>query len=278
MQSLPTPQPQPTDSPYGLSLLNLFKEYHTPAAYKAEFGVDPPQFDASKPIKLWKDDTQGNALASYTVLDTVLESSTGVRRLVLPPTFVEMPLPGPQAAQVNIWGGAQTFPARVIAPTPAWITGDAGDISPVNPMYLSSLAEAEALNTALAGGGVLSYVMGAGPDNFHVDYRGDTRQLYYFIDSNDQMQMVGFLLAAQSVNGVGSPGAWTLNAGQPPMWVWSPAKAPSGPAGNESVMPMPLRQLYSASNTPPFGGSFERFTEPLVGQPMIELVQPAARK
>jgi hypothetical protein len=278
-QSLPTPLPQPDVAEYSIDALNLFLTYDTPAAYEAYFGVAPPPYNPSLPIKQWKDDSQANQppgwQSEYMILQVVVDPVTGVSQLVLPPTYVQMFLPSTQAANVNIYGGAPVYPVWTSAPTVAVITGTSGVISGVDPNLLSDLADATALNTQLGGTGVQTYVMAPGPDNFQINYGTETRRQYYFIDSDGQLQWVGFLLRQQYVNGVGAPGSWVNSVVAIPgnmsmkVWMWIPAPAPAGPPANATICPMPIRQLYSASNPPPAGGAFESFTQPMVGQPMI---------
>jgi hypothetical protein len=278
-RSISTPLPQPDVQEYSMDALNLFLTYDSPEAYEAFFGEPPSPYNPSLPIKLWKDDSQATQPAGwqeeYEILQTVLDPQTGVAQLVLPPTYVQMFMPSAQASQVNIFGGAPVYPVWTSAPTVASITGATGYISGVDPNLLSDLADATALNTQLGGTGVLPYVMSPGPDNFQISYGTETRKQYYFIDSNGQLQWAGFLLRQQYANGVGAPGKWVNTSIQIPgnmaqkVWMWVPSAAPVGPAANTSVIPMPVRRLYSATNPPPAGGAFESFTDPMVGQPMI---------
>jgi hypothetical protein len=277
--SLPTPLPQPDVAEYSIDALNLFLTYTSPEAYEAYFGAPPPPYNPALPIKLWKDDSQATQpagwQAEYEILQVVVNPQTGVSQLILPPTYVQMFISSQQAAEVNIYGGAPVYPIWVSAPTVATITGTTGFISGVDPNLLSDLADANTLNTQLGGTGVLTYVMAPGPDNFQINYGTETRRQYYFIDSNGQLQWVGFLLRQQYVNGVGAPGSWVNTPVQIPgnmaqkVWMWVPQAAPAGPPANTSVLPMPVRRLYSATNPPPAGGAFESFTQPMVGQPMI---------
>lgn len=278
--SVPTPQPQPDVADYSLDALNLFALYDTVEAYEAKFGVLPPAFDPTKPIKQWFDSTQENQpdgwQSEYMTLQTVLNMQTGTAQLVLPPRFVQMFIPAVQAAAVNIWGGPPIYPSWVSSPTVATITDVNGFVSGVDPNLLSSLDDANTLNTVLGGTGVQIYVMAPGPGDFQINYGTETRRQYYFIDSNGQLQWVGFLLRQQYVNGVGAPGAW-VNVSVPipgnmaqKTWMWQASAVPQGPPQNAEVLPVPMRQLYTATNPPPIGGAFESFTQPMIGQPMIQ--------
>jgi hypothetical protein len=269
--SIATPQPQPESAEYSLDAINLFEIY---TAATIPPGA-PNLNDPTQPTKEWWDSNQANQpegwQAIYETLKTTLDVQTGVEQLDLPPTFVQQIMPSTQAAALNIFL-PPSYPPYVPAPTPAQIVGTLGPISGVNPYLLSTLAQATELNELLGGKGVLSYQPAGGPDNFTIDYNGDTRQQYYFIDSNGQLQWVGYLVWAQTANGVGAPGNWVNVAqanGQVNVWTWVPSPISLGPAANTPVVPVPMRQLYSPTNPPPAGEAYESFSEPQIGQPLI---------
>lgn len=281
-QSIPQDQPQPTEAEYSLDALNRLSKFTTASAYEAFFGVAPPPFDATMPLKFWEDDSQANQPegweAEYEVLATTVDAVTGTARLVLPPEYIQLTMPASQACKVNIWQGLPTYPIYVPASTDAVETitlsdGSIETLNGINPEYLSTLDQANRLYSTLQGtGGVFIDAPSAGPGNIQIDYKTETRRMYAFVDVNGQKQIVGILVDNENAKGVGYPGSWA-NVPNPEyvpgnqfntpqnVWVWIIGTPPNNSLPTKVVViPMPVRRLYAN----------ESFTEPMVGQPMIQ--------
>lgn len=281
-QCIPTPKPQPDETVYSLDALNLLPKFTTAAAYKAFYGVAPPPFNATLPLKFWEDDSQASlpddATGEYDVLATVTNTTTGVSALVLPPTYTKLVVPAAQACKVNIWQGLTTYPVYTPASTDAVETITLSDgslevLNGINPEYLSTSDQANRLYSTLQGtGGVFVDAPSPGPGNIHIDYKDETRRMYAFVDSDGQKQIVGILVSNENAKGVGYPGSWanvanpdyvpnnTVDTSQN-VWVWVPGTPPNNALPvNVTVMAMPVRHLLPN----------ESFTEPAVGTPMIQ--------
>ena len=72
--SLPVVQPQPEREIYGLTDVRLFKEF-TRSEYKAEYGVEAPEFDPTRRPKTWFDSSvdlsDPDAFVHYSVIRVV---------------------------------------------------------------------------------------------------------------------------------------------------------------------------------------------------------------
>jgi hypothetical protein len=247
-ESQPTVPAQPNLPDYGFGSLALFASY-TRASYLAAFGVQAPNWDATKAPKAWFD-TSGTNPSTYLAPNllavsgssaeqplTVIEAATGQPRALTPE----------EAAAVNI-PGLISYPPYVVAPSDAiqLATG-----ATLNPTYLSTFAQAVQL--AVAWGvpatfgipGATIVDMDPGGDQAYVYPTGEARR-WYGILYNGQPLTVGTELAQMNSQGVGYPGQWNLSAPVGPTFEFT-AALPDGiwagvaPAG--SAIPCPVRPL-----------------------------------
>ncbi len=206
-----------------IETLEMFKQY-TRAQYEAEFGVQPPPFDVTRPDKLWFDtsETAGN----YTRIS---------RDAAGKPSIVPMTMSRELAASVNI-PGAYRYPRYVVVPTLAEVVLPANDGSvvrlPIDPGQLASEAEARALAAAIGG----IFEIDASWYASSAEWKGESRRLYNIV-LGDERANAGQLLQAQAVNGVGAPGKWVGLR-------WEPAAQPTAQLDPQvQPIPVPCRPL-----------------------------------
>lgn len=218
--SLPVIPAQPNKPVYGFGDLGLFVAY-TRDSYKAEFGVDAPNWDPSRPVKTWFDTSGGT---TYNVPSNVTN----------PASIVPMALSASDAASVNL-PGVVPFPAYVIQPTVALRAG-----FPINPIDLSDLTDAQEIAKELGLGA--STVFDATPTGpLGVVYGTETRRMYDILTSKGPLS-AGRMLADKLQYGLGRGGKWDMNA-----FTWLPDALPpdgihSG-VSNVPAVPMPIREL-----------------------------------
>lgn len=219
--SIPQYPPQPDQAIYGFSVLQTVPTF-TRQSYLNAFGVQPPDFDATKPPKFWFDSTVDlSNSANVAVYQTVqLDGITA--------SIVQLQMPATQAASVNI-PGLVTYPPYVIQPTTATMGGQ-----PFNADVLSDLQDA--INLAASFGLGSSTVFDGDPTfgPFLVDYPATEPRRQWMILFKGAPVSVGILLSNMNAQGIGSPGAWDLTGPQP---VWVPVPPP--PDGITSGVPQP---------------------------------------
>ena len=225
--SVPFSQPQPNQLSYGIELLALFQSY-TRESYFSTFGVEAPPWNPARPRKAWFDSSLGHsdpaAVHSYQFLAPDQGGNWAVQ---------SFQLGAAEAAAINL-PGSFTFPPYLPAPT-----GTNRGGTPVSPVYLSSVADAEALLLELKGASLFDDGMrGLIPVVYPPD---EQRRMWAINFSNGQQLNVGLLLGARNANGVGSPGHWDLSSGSP-VWVADPP-APAGLDDTRSPRPVPVRAL-----------------------------------
>lgn len=233
------PQPIPAgQQTYGLASLGLFTEY-TRDGYESTFGIQPPDFNPAKPVKLWFD---SDAVSGQNSKYKTVDARTGL--------YGPLVIPGDDAAAVNIPGGHR-FASWQIVPTGATRGG-----GQVNAKYLSSKGQADTIAAAL-GGTASEYDGGAYFPIFFPD--SETRRWYQVtVDGVDYN--VGMLIAQQYANGIGAPGHWQKDPVNGYYWV--SAYAPPPPVVSTPKVAMPMRDLYPG----------ERMIGTLVG--IYEVVAP----
>lgn len=246
-QSLPTIQPQPNYPYYSVELLDLFSTF-TRAGYQAFYGVQAPNFDATRPAKYWQDDSAAALPADQSVSYNMYVQAPGSVFPANPPATIEQfTIPAGVAASVNI-PGDESYPAYTPGPTPATYGGAA-----INPEMFSTQDQGLAIVAALAlpaSALIDATWVAAGPDAYSAN--GETRRMWAIILPNDPTQRawnVGQLLAFEYAQGVGYPGSWSIvtGAANVPAIVWTPASL--GPDGITSGVPqasvaMPVRPLF----------------------------------
>lgn len=232
--SVPSIPAQPDKATYSTDELALFKRY-TRALFYSAFGVQPEPFDVGRDAKDWFDTTSDLS----DPININLYKSLG-RNGKGEPVIRQMMLKASIAASLNLPNdGAQSYPAYVVAPTTAKRLGP-GELTsqPVNPMFLSSKAEAITLNAEVGGSSIMDQQsMGGG---FSISYNTETRRLWE-INFNGRNTNVGLLLTQKNSHGVGAPGHWDLSQPEP-VWVFDPAVVGDVSAPHNWT-PMPLRDL-----------------------------------
>jgi hypothetical protein len=229
-----TPQnpPQPDQPIYGFIALQTVPTFTRPS-YLNAFGVQPLDFDATKPPKFWFDSTVDlSSPENIAVYQTVqLDGITA--------SIVQLQMPATQAASVNI-PGLITYPPYVIQPTTATLGGQ-----PFNADVLSDLQDA--INMAASFGLGSSTVFDGDPTfgPFLVDYPAAEPRRQWMILFKGAAVSVGILLSSMNAKGIGSPGAWDLTGSQP---VWVPVPPPpdgitSGVPLSATTVPIPVRPL-----------------------------------
>jgi hypothetical protein len=247
LQTIPAPQPQPVQTAYGLSLLNLLPEYGRDS-YFAAAGVQAPTNDPAQPVKTWvaTEDANGSPIAEATPFVTF---NYWIPNGNNAPTWGSFTITGAAALAVNIPGLA-TYPPYQIAPTPATQSGDLVSPDTIPPDLLSTMAQALALaeNWGMTPAQAAAAVADTYDSQFapySIDYNGETRQ-YLTIDWNGILVNVGQMLQTMYAAGVGAPGSWNLNGSVPGTNpTWESAQPGTAPTPNAQILPVPQRALLS---------------------------------
>jgi hypothetical protein len=227
-QSVPQEKPQPDRPRYGIGELYLFREF-TRQGYEQTFGVQPPPFDPSKPIKTWFDSSVAGRLPGEVVTYSVVRKVEGQAAYAVSPFAIT----AEDAARVNL-PGAYRYPAYVPADTPAM----AGGQRAINPVFLTERAEAEALGREL-GLSVVEIPIPVLPIH-ELAWNGETRRQWALALPNGKRAVAGLLLQQKYAGGIGAPGFWKFNAQGYP--IWEPIH-PITSNPNAKVMPLPVRGL-----------------------------------
>ncbi len=271
VQSQPAVPAQPNLPDYGFGSLALFASYSR-ASYLAAFGVQAPNWDATKAPKAWFD-TSGTSPSTYLAPNLLAPSGSSAEQ---PLTVIDATTGQPraltleEAAAVNI-PGLISYPPYAIAPSDVIQQGTGAVL---NPTYLSTFAQA--IQLAIAWGvpatfgipGATIVDMDPGGEQAYAYPAGEARR-WYGILYNGLPLTVGTELAQMNSQGVGYPGEWNLSALVGPTFEFS-AALPDGistgvaPAG--SAIPCPVRPLLPT----------EYFEQVLAGSEILNtnLIQP----
>ena len=216
--------------------LPLFKTFNRIGYKAANGGVEAPEYDPARDVKLWLDTAAKSGHTTYATLETNSDGS-----YTDPPKFVPLYLPVVIASTVNLPPDPSEFPAWDPPPSDALIISGGIAVSGINPTYLSTAVQADDLYAEFGKfttGGVQLWTPDPGPGNIHVQYGVDPRREYQFVFKT-QMVTVGLLLANMYANGVGAPGSWDTSGAEPR---WIPALPPVLPP-NFKVTSVPMRRL-----------------------------------
>lgn len=199
---------------------------YTRASYFAQFGKPAPPCDPARASKQWI----GNGTFWF------LESLTA------PIVFKQETIP-PSDHLPNL-PGVGPYPAYVLAPTATFQPNPGGSPTeiPLNPLFLSLQADAQALMDQLGATGLTDDGTAA-PRLLSYDPT-DQRRKWDFTTAKGVYINAGALLFMRNAQGVGAPGHWD-QSGPTPTWVAdSPAPNPALPtlgppcralAANESL-------------------------------------------
>jgi hypothetical protein len=233
----PVVKPQPNEKTYSVTELYLFKTY-TRESYEKTFGVQPPPFDSTKPIKTWFDSTVTTPTVSYQTLD--LNSLKNVTLVLKKEDAAAVNLPGAYRYSPYIVKPSECLSQSTSAPTPP---------APVNPTYLSTRLEAEALASEVGGSVVLATDPGGSMESFLVSCPNTDNRNVWEVQFKTSRVLAGQLMLAKNAKGIGAPGFWDLS-GPSPVWV---SKEPVVTSSN--YMRIPVRSLLPNEkyNQTPFG-------------------------
>jgi hypothetical protein len=246
--SHPTVPAQPNLPDYGFGFLALFTSY-TRASYLAAFGLQAPNWDATKAPKAWFD-TSGTSPSTYLAPNlSAASGSSGEQPLTVidAATGQPRPLTPEEAAAVNI-PGLISYPQHVIAPSEAVQQGTGAIL---NPTYLSTFAQAVELAIAwgvpptfgVSDGTIVD--MDPGGDQAYVYPPSEARRWYGIVYKGLPLT-VGTELAQMNSQGVGYPGQWNLSAPVGPTFEFTralPDGISTGVAAAGSAIPCPVRPL-----------------------------------
>ena len=216
--SLAVVPPQPSVAVYGPDDLQLFVSY-TRATYLTAFGVDAPTYnptpDPAKNFtarsKSWWD--SGAASKADAFGNVTYSALAAMQPNPATPVYESLVMTLAEAMAVNI-PGIHSYPPYVIQPTQTTSGG-----SVINPVYLSTSDQANAIMAAVSGTS-LSMESYSYPTN-------EPRRVYNFLFKG-QLVNVGQCVQLMNAEGVGAPGTWNL-MGAFPAWV----------TAVPSVLPMP---------------------------------------
>jgi hypothetical protein len=243
--SFPADPAQPNQAVFSTDLLQTFQSY-TRASYLAAFSVQAPSFDSTLPEQSWFDSTAAALTATQEMSYWQIQLTPSVDGSTAPAQVVPLTIPAGQAATPNI-PGVVTYPPYIVAPT----TAQSGPAL-VTPTILSDYSDALAMAAAL-GLPVSSIIMGV-----TLTWNQETRRTWEIVvPGNPNPYYVGDLLGDQYANGIGSPGAWSIQNPGTSMAgpVWTPV--PQGPDGISnpptSATPIPIRALLANEKLVPAG-------------------------
>lgn len=226
--SLPVTPAAPS-FPAAIAALNLFVTW-TRATFLAAFGCQAPPYNPSQPTRNWFDTSATPGPYEYALVNGPTASI-----LALPvPANVGLPnLPG--IYQYPAWSNPATTVAVVQLP------GVAGT-QPLNPQFLVSMADAEAVLAALPAGSEIS----EDSTDANVIWGAETRRDYTVnVPGGPAGQYVQPLRAAMThistdtsgnyaSGGIGSPGSFLVSAAA---INWAPAPDPGLSAGPAMAVP-----------------------------------------
>jgi len=196
------------------------------------------RFDASYPIKLWRDPEVPTGPTTGLKYKTW---NAGKRE------FQEFTVSAEEARALNI-PGEPPYEKWIIEPTPAVMLGPGGAVSAgINSRMLSTADQAHMLAGEI-GGQVLQTPWSS--PAFSLDWRGEIRR-YYTIQFGSSALNAGLLLADRWKQGVDYPGHWEFTGilGSPQFY---PDPVPSTAGVSET--PMPYRDLVAGQEAIYEGG------------------------
>lgn len=237
--SLPVvPAPPPGMPDFNTASLNLFQVFNR-ATYLQRYGVQAPNFDATRCEQSWFDSSQENKAAGATVTYKVAVNG----QLALS----EMTILCSEASAPNLYGPNTYLPYAPDLTTTALDTEFPGSqFEPINATMLCSYTDALTLSVSLNGPNAPPPIIGT-PES-DVTWNTETRRIYMVqlgaaldMNGNPAMGEAAALLAEMwTPNGVGAPGTWdtTTTPGVPK---WNPAPVPDYFA--KGVRLVPCRDL-----------------------------------
>lgn len=244
----PIQKPQPTEATYSISEIYIFKNY-TRTSFEAEFGVQAPPFDVSKPVKTWFDLTVKTPTVTYQTLNlNTLQ-------------FISLTLTKEEAASLNL-PGEYRYEKYVVEPTECLVTFPGFPIPPatLNDNFLTTRVDAELLAKEL--GGVVE-------DAFSPNGSFYGRKLSCQVDKRNVWEVVlgqkryiaGLLLKQKNEFGIGHPGFWDQTGD---ILVW---KRTQPVTTSSNVMRTPVRPLFpnETFSRTPFGVYLNRSDVPVPG-------------
>jgi hypothetical protein len=227
-QSVPLPKPQPQQPRYGIHELYLFREF-TRENYEQTFGLQPPAFDPTRPVKAWFDSSAAERLPGEVVTYSVVRKVANEMAWQVAPFVIT----AEQAAHVNL-PGAYRYPAYKPAATPATVGAQS-----LNPVYLTSYDEATNLAKEIGAQQVYEAPVPTIPGQ-DINWNGEARRPWHVRMVNGHAYAAGILIAQKCARGVGAPGFWRLSQQGDP--VWQPLEQIAS-VPNANVMPVPVRDL-----------------------------------
>lgn len=220
---------QPDLPRYPLSALALTRLYDR-AEYEAAFGMQPPPFDPTRPIKRW------------VITDAVIGPTTYLFWDGKSQSIGKFVASKQGAAAVNI-SGAYRYPKWVNDPeSSARVQSDAG-VQPINGLSLVRPEDAELVATELRRDlnditiQAVQTNPGSGP--FRVLWNTETRRRFVIIVGGIA-RMAESLVSQRYERGVGHPGKWIMDGAEPR---FVPAQVATEPPPNAEEIPVPLRAL-----------------------------------
>ncbi len=234
---VPTAQPQPATSPYGLNVLTLLPEY-TRASFESTFGVQPAAYDTTRPPKTWFDSTKQcnatNPSVTYQSLNQVATDNI---------QFVPFNLSTCDAGSVNL-KGLQHFAPYVLPFTSGNVLGSC-NLPGCAPYAIglglqSTLAMAQSM-LAEIGDSTLSITDTVpSPPGTLFGYSkidpSNTVSVYMIGQMN-----VGQYWPARNAKGVGYPGTWTKTATG--IYAFTPTVMSDGSLDTRANVAVPVRTL-----------------------------------
>ncbi len=235
----PINQPQPATATYSINALTQFATV-TRESFETKTGKQAPSFDPSRPAKNWYDLTQTTGTSTYTVIN-----NGAVSTITMPANF---------AATVNL-PGLYKYPDYVVPTSGAYISNGNGGKVRLNPTYLSTREQADALKAEIGDPRLTVVEDRAGVTGFgaYVYDDNETRRVFLLNSVN-----VGTLLNARNKEGVGKPGSWVKQQDNPLAYTFviTPDK---DPGFGQAFMPVPIRPLLPNEQLVPM----------LMGDPII---------
>lgn len=207
--------------------------------YIVAVGQQPPPRDPDRPRKTWIDRSAVIG-QPYTYLAVNLQTAQ----------LEHMQIPGEWALAPNL-DGEYSYPPR-----PEYDAGGSVIYFPSSretkaAPHLCEQADAEFLMAELRGFNLNRWRIGS---NF--EFRaaaGDTRDMWRFNLTSDYWDFAYDLLALRNAHGVGAPGRWVQDKGDPVPWdesdktarcVWQKLPQYTGEGDNQPDVPVPCRALH----------------------------------
>ena len=226
--SRPVTPPQPDQAQYGVGELALFKTYSR-ESFRHVFGAQTQAFNPLRKIKTWFDTSvdlsDPEALVVYKVAAQDKSGSW---------VFRQVGMSAQEAATLNLHGEFE-YPVYFVAPTHATRGG-----STMNPDYLSTLTDAQAMASEIGADGIVDEGI---TTVFSAEFPPDEPRRMWSVMFRSRAFNVGLLLKTKFAKGVGAPGHWNVQSGEP---VWASEVPPVNPAASAAavaVWEMPCRDL-----------------------------------